>query len=121
MLENATRLCGASFGADKSATRKEASVPLRSYNVPPAYGAYLVTQTPFQPHQQSGSAPLPEPTRCVHVADIRILPAYMEGDPSVVAISDLARGSTHLVVPMLKENELIGAITIYRAGSPTVH
>src|SRR5207302_10507224 len=50
----------------------------------------------------------------VHVADIRTLPAYKEGDPSVVAISDLAGARSYFVVPMLKEGELIGAITIYR-------
>ena len=35
-------------------------------------------------------------------------------DPSVVAIADLAGARTMFAVPMLKENELIGAITIYR-------
>ena len=50
----------------------------------------------------------------VHIEDIRTLPPYLEGDPSVVAIADLAGARTYFVVPMLKENELIGAITIYR-------
>src|SRR5207244_9006659 len=50
----------------------------------------------------------------VHVADIRNLPAYRERNPSVAAIADLAGARSYFVVPMLKENELIGAITIYR-------
>src|SRR5204863_947584 len=50
----------------------------------------------------------------VHIEDILTLPPYLEGDPSVVAIADLAGARTYFVVPMLKENELIGAITIYR-------
>ena len=50
----------------------------------------------------------------VHVDGYQNLPAYLEGDPSVVAICDLAGARTYFVVPMLKENELIGAITIYR-------
>jgi signal transduction histidine kinase len=50
----------------------------------------------------------------VHIEDSRKLPPYLEGDPSVVAISDLAGARSYFVVPMLKENELIGAITIYR-------
>src|SRR5207253_10136360 len=49
-----------------------------------------------------------------HVADIRNLPAYRERNPSVAAIADLAGARSYFVVPMLKENELIGAITIYR-------
>src|SRR5262249_19445182 len=36
------------------------------------------------------------------------------GFPAVVALADLAGARTYFVVPMLKENELIGAITIYR-------
>jgi signal transduction histidine kinase len=50
----------------------------------------------------------------VHIEDVRTLPPYLEGDPSVVAIADLAGARTYFVVPMLKENALIGAITIYR-------
>ena len=39
---------------------------------------------------------------------------YLEGDPAVLALADLAGGRTLVVVPMLKENELIGTIGIYR-------
>jgi len=49
-----------------------------------------------------------------HIEDIRTLQPYLEGNPSVVKIADLAGARTYFVVPMLKENELIGAITIYR-------
>jgi len=44
------------------------------------------------------SALLPETRQVVHVADIRTLPAYLEGDPSVVAISDLAGATSSFVV-----------------------
>src|SRR5262249_38787557 len=49
-----------------------------------------------------------------HVADIREEPAYAAGAPSLVALADLGRARTLLLVPMLKEGELIGAIAIYR-------
>jgi len=113
MLENATRICGANFGQmnlyDDGCFR-----PVANYNVPAAYAAWLTQTTPFQPHPQSGLGTVARTRQVVHVADIRILPAYLEGDPSVVAISDLAGARSYFVVPMLKENELIGAITIYR-------
>jgi two-component system, NtrC family, sensor kinase len=49
-----------------------------------------------------------------HVADIRTEEAYVEGDSSVVGLADVAGARTVLVVPMLKENELIGVLAIYR-------
>ena len=50
----------------------------------------------------------------VHIEDIRTNPAYLEGDPAVVALSDLAGARTFVVVPMLKDAELIGIIAIFR-------
>jgi two-component system NtrC family sensor kinase len=113
MLENATRICGANFG-QMNLYEGESFRPVANYNVPAAYAAWLAQITPFQPHPQSGLGTVARTHQVVHVADIRILPAYLEGDPSVVAISDLAGARSYFVVPMLKEGELIGAITIYR-------
>src|SRR5262249_21364415 len=39
---------------------------------------------------------------------------YLDGDPLPVAAVDIAGIRALLVVPMLKENELVGAIAIYR-------
>src|SRR5215813_8100779 len=41
-------------------------------------------------------------------------PAYVEGEPVFVAAVNLGRFRTILNIPILKENELIGAIVIYR-------
>ena len=112
MLENATRICGANFGQIN--LYEEGSFrPVAHYNVPAAYAASLA-HTPFQPHPQSGLGTVARTHQVVHIEDIRTLPPYLEGNPSVVAIADLAGARTYFVVPMLKENELIGAITIYR-------
>ena len=48
-------------------------------------------------------------------------PAYLRGDTLPVAAVDLRGRSDIVAVPMLKENELIGAIVIYRTGGPAVH
>ena len=61
-----------------------------------------------------GSASLPEPAVSSISRISETLPPYLEGDPSVVALADLAGARSVFVVPMLNENELIGAITIYR-------
>src|SRR5262249_48779440 len=50
----------------------------------------------------------------VHVADCRAEQAYIEGDPGFVALVDLAGARTILVVPILRENELVGAFNIFR-------
>src|SRR5207247_6870273 len=40
--------------------------------------------------------------------------AYLEREPGPVALAEAAGARTVLVVPMLKENELVGVIAIYR-------
>src|SRR5262245_48594578 len=39
---------------------------------------------------------------------------YLEGNPHARALADLGSARTLVVVPLLKENELIGVIGIYR-------
>jgi GAF domain-containing protein len=112
MLENATRVCGANFG-QMNLYEEESFRPVAFYNMPAAYTASWAN-TSFQPHPQSGLGTVARTHQVVHTEDIRTLPPYLEGNPSVVEIADLGGARTYFVVPMLKENELIGAITIYR-------
>jgi signal transduction histidine kinase len=112
MLENATRICGANFG-QMNLYEEGSYRPVAHYNVPAAYAASLA-HTLFQPHPQSGLGTVARTHQVVHIEDIRALPPYLEGNPSVVALADFAGARTYFVVPMLKENELIGAITIFR-------
>ena len=50
----------------------------------------------------------------VHIADMLSRKATWQASRSLVKFVELAGVRTILVVPMLKENELIGAIAIYR-------
>src|SRR5262249_8147185 len=52
--------------------------------------------------------------RLQHVADLRNEPPYLRRDPSFVPLVEVAGARTLLAVPMLKEDKLVGAITIYR-------
>src|SRR5262249_2269279 len=52
--------------------------------------------------------------KVVHVADVTAEPAYAMRDPLRVAAVELGGVRSHVTVPMLKENELIGAFSIYR-------
>ena len=113
MMENATRICGANFG-QLYLYEKGRFNPVALYNVPAAYADYVAARATFQPHPESGLGTVARTRQVLHIDDIRTLPAYLDGDPVVVAHADLAGARTFFVVPMLKENELIGAITIYR-------
>src|SRR5262245_11023698 len=50
----------------------------------------------------------------VHVTDMRQEKAYSEGDPLAVSAADIGGIRTLVVVPMLKDGEAVGVITIYR-------
>src|SRR5262249_57656041 len=50
----------------------------------------------------------------VQVADLRTTPAYLRGDPFPVSGADVAGIRTMVAVPMLKDEQAIGAIAIYR-------
>src|SRR5262249_38089216 len=50
----------------------------------------------------------------IHITDIRTEEAYIEREPSFMVLADVAGARTVIAVPMLQDNELIGAITIYR-------
>ncbi len=112
MLENATRVCGANFGT-MNLYDGEAFQAVANYNIPPAYTA-LRHGAPIRPHAESGLAAVIRTHQAVHIHDLRKGRAYLAGDPSVVGISDIAGARTIVIVPMLKEDELIGNIAIYR-------
>jgi GAF domain-containing protein len=46
--------------------------------------------------------------------DVTVDPAYAERDPLRVPLVEQAGARSFVIVPMLKENELIGSIAIYR-------
>jgi GAF domain-containing protein len=104
MLENATRICGANFGT-MGLYDGDSIHTVALYNVPDAYAST---------HPKSGLGTLLRTHQVVHIDDLRTQPPYLEGDPAVVAMSDLAGARTLIIVPMLRENQLIGTIAIYR-------
>ena len=57
---------------------------------------------------------LPQTKEAIQITDMKADRAYGEGDPLRVATVDLGGAQTLLCVPMLKENQLVGAIVIYR-------
>jgi two-component system NtrC family sensor kinase len=112
MLENATRVCGAHFGVMDLWDGDSYNIAA-DYNLPPAFAA-LRNNMPIRPPPGSGLAVVAETRRFVHIGDVRKIPGYLARSPGAVAIADVAGARTMVIVPMLKENELIGTITILR-------
>jgi signal transduction histidine kinase len=112
MLGNAVRICAAKFGA-LSLFDDGTFWNVALHNIPPAYSSSELFK-PFRPHPKAGLARVVADGRVVQTADLRTQPPYLEGDPAVVAIADLAGARTIVNVPMLKEGKLVGAISIFR-------
>jgi GAF domain-containing protein len=112
MLEKATRVCGARFGM---MFRLEAGavVPVASHQMPPAFLEY-VKHGPFRLGDKAPMMRAAKSKQAVHILDFVADPSYAERDPLVVAGVELAGIRTLLVVPMLKEDELVGVFAIFR-------
>jgi adenylate cyclase len=106
MLANAVRICDAKFGVlDRYDNETFEAVAL--FGAPPALAEYLRQRGPLQPSAGSGLDRLLRTKDVVRIADASAEPA-----PSAPARFGGARSL--IIVPMLKENVLIGAIIIYR-------
>ncbi|WP_246708988.1 MULTISPECIES: GAF domain-containing protein [Bradyrhizobium] len=112
MLENATRICGAGFGT-MNLYEEGGFRTVALHNAPQAYVDTRLYQH-IRPHPASGLGTVEKTHQTVHIDDIRTQPPYVEGNPNVRALADLAGARTLVIVPMLKEDELIGTITIFR-------
>jgi GAF domain-containing protein len=112
MLENAVRVCGAEFGTmnlvEGDSIRRAAL-----YNVPAAFAAAR-TDRLYRTHPQGGLAAAIRTKQVVHITDLRTTPSYLERAITTVELVELGGARTIVVVPMLREAEVIGAITIYR-------
>jgi GAF domain-containing protein/CheY-like chemotaxis protein len=113
MLENATRLCEAKYGMlwlfEDGGFR-----PVALHGVPPALAEERRRDSILQPDPDLPLARLPRTKKLIHIADITKETSYLRGSRPLVALADVGGARTLLAVPMLKENELIGAIAIYR-------
>jgi GAF domain-containing protein len=113
MLANATRLCEANFGTLN--LHDNGSFPAAAtHNVPDAYAEYRRRHPLFNVGPSHPLARVAATKQVLQIADMRAEALYLERDPSFIAMRDLAGARTLLIVPMLKENDLLGAITIFR-------
>ena len=115
MLEKATRLCEAPFGG--LFLRDAGLLRLVASRVPPSVPAAI-----FQPGSQlavSDNAIHPlvrmiDSKAVAHIADMRTDQSYVGRNPRIVAFVETVGARTVLCVPMLKDNEYVGAFIIFR-------
>jgi GAF domain-containing protein len=112
MLENATRVCGAEFGS-MTLVEGDTQRQVALYNAPPAF-AEARSNVVFQIRPESGIGRAIRSKQVVQVEDSRNGAAYLARDPTAVQLVELAGARTVVVVPMLRDDEAIGAITVYR-------
>jgi two-component system, NtrC family, sensor kinase len=115
MLENATRICEAKFG--NLFLHDQGTFRAMAWHGEPTYvenwsrqSSIVISDEPRIP-----LARLAKTKRTVHVADLRAEPAYKAGSSApLVTLVDSGGARTLLILPMLKEHALVGAIAIYR-------
>jgi len=106
MLDNATRICEAAF-ASMLLREGDAFRRVAIHNAPQAYLEFNERSPILTPQAASSLKRFVETKKVLHIPDMA---AEAPEDP----ITKFAGARTLLVVPMLKEDELLGAMGIYR-------
>jgi two-component system NtrC family sensor kinase len=115
MVENATRLCEAEFG--NLFILEGDAFHIGAAHSPPSAHAELRQRGKAIVLRDNPGIPLArivETKSIVHIADFTAEQSYIDRNPTIVGLVEFAGARTFLSVPMLKDNEVIGAINIYR-------
>ena len=112
ILENATRICDANFGnlvlKDGDAFRF-----VTIYNAPPAYVEFRQREPLIRPIPNSAMERTLATRQATQIADVTEHPATL-GDPNRRSFAALTGARTLIVVPMLKDDDIVGLIGMYR-------
>ena len=111
MLEKATRICQAEFAAlyrlEGDGLRLDAT-----YNVPPTFAE--AEGMVFRPAPGGALDEVLNTGRTAHVSDLAATRSYIERHPRAVEAVEIAGIRTTLGVPMVRDNNLIGIIGLFR-------
>src|SRR5262249_34305910 len=109
MLENAVRICDAKFGT-LWLREGDAFRAVALHNAPPAYAEARRLELRLRPPPDTALGRVASTKQVVQIDDI----GTQRYDPEWRAAIELGNYRTVVSVPMLKENELVGAISIFR-------
>ncbi len=108
MLDNATRICQASLGT-MTLYENGGFRHVALHGAPAAYEELRAREPVIIPKAAQGLGRLATTKQVVHIADSLSEPPEARG-----GLAQLAAARTLLIVPMLKEQELVGSFGIYR-------
>ena len=114
MLAKATELCGASYGALWLRVDDGFRYAALHGDLPQIWTDHLRNGTVIRVRPDVPLARLMQTLRPIPIPDMRIDPSYLNGDPLPVSGVDVGGIRTLVLVPMIKNNDLVGAIAIYR-------
>ena len=112
ILENATRICEANFGVlqlYEDGTFRMGAM----HNAPPAFAEARQREPIIRPAPSSPLGRMIGTKQLAHIADLAADDAYKR-DPIGARFLESTKARTILVVPMLKENALVGEFSVYR-------
>ena len=112
MLENAVRICEAKFATlwrVEDGTARMASI----LHINPELAEFL-RRGEHKPGPLHPMSRVIKFRQTLHIADFQTDPSYLERDPVAVVGVELGGIRTLVVVPMLKDGDLVGAIAVFR-------
>jgi hypothetical protein len=111
ILENATRLCEAKFG--NLWLRENAKFRIVAvYGGSPEYREYLFDEPLVAPDPESAMARIAGKKEVVRIDDVSTAPTY--GMRMRIATIKIAKARSLVGVPMLRDNEVVGIVAVYR-------
>ena len=119
MLENAVRICDATYGNIYSRDGEIFRL-VASHKTPPAFTEYR-RRNPMTGSGAHWADPMLRSKTQVHIADLALERGFIERDPSFVAAVELGGARSALAVPMLKEGETHRRVRADPPGSSAIH
>jgi hypothetical protein len=113
ILKNAMRLCKAEMGHILRAEAGALHVTAMR-GAQPGYAAFLRKRGPWRPAPHGAPAIAMKKKKPVQLADLSLESGYAGGDRATVAAVELGGVRTVLFVPMIRDDDAIGVIAMYR-------
>ena len=112
MLENATPVCGAGFGS-MVLVEGDMLRQMAFYNAPLELAAVRANEV-RRLHPMSSIVAAVREKKVIRTEDIRSSPAYLARAQHAIELAELGGARTIVVVPMVRDQEAIGVITVFR-------